>query len=327
MKILILSNVFPPGFIGGYELGALDIGLGLKRLGHEIQVLTSDYFLDDSETIQELTISRTLRCSLLSHDFVPAEIFEWHGLFYDVHNIRMLSSAIRKFLPDLVLLFNIAGLGAVSIVQFLDKIRMPTVLYLMDNVFSGLDKRSELFNRYTKIIGGTQLGASIKVIAMSKTLSNEVSETLGIDLGTLAFVPGWVDLDVIGKTKIVPKVDGCTRFVFCSQVAPHKGTDLIVEATSQLVKNGFCHFFIDMFGPGQVGPFLNKVKARNLDDYIKYQGIVRKANMLSIFSRYDALLFPTWVREPFGFVVSEAAASGCFPIITNGCGASEWFFN
>jgi glycosyltransferase involved in cell wall biosynthesis len=47
--------------------------------------------------------------------------------------------------------------------------------------------------------------------------------------------------------------------------------------------------------------------------------------MVSLFGNYDALRFPTWRREPFGFTVSEAAGSGCFPIMTAGIGASEWF--
>ena len=43
MKVLLLSNVFPPGFIGGYELGALEIANHLTTSGHEVNVLTSDF--------------------------------------------------------------------------------------------------------------------------------------------------------------------------------------------------------------------------------------------------------------------------------------------
>jgi glycosyltransferase involved in cell wall biosynthesis len=49
--------------------------------------------------------------------------------------------------------------------------------------------------------------------------------------------------------------------------------------------------------------------------------------LASRFADYDALLFPTWQREPFGFVVAEAAAAGCLPVMTAGIGAAEWFLS
>ena len=43
MRILVVSNLYPPHIIGGYELGCRDIVEALKRRGHELLVLTSDY--------------------------------------------------------------------------------------------------------------------------------------------------------------------------------------------------------------------------------------------------------------------------------------------
>ena len=42
---------------------------------------------------------------------------------------------------------------------------------------------------------------------------------------------------------------------------------------------------------------------------------------------YDALLLPTWAREPFPYVAAEAASAGCIPIMTYGIGAAEWFLD
>ena len=49
--------------------------------------------------------------------------------------------------------------------------------------------------------------------------------------------------------------------------------------------------------------------------------------MLAALPNYDGLLFPTWEREPFGFVTLEAAANGVTPVITSGIGASEVLVN
>ena len=63
MRILLISNIFPPGFIGGYELGALDVARGLQKCGHEVLVLTSDYFPDDENQMLDVPTERVLQCT------------------------------------------------------------------------------------------------------------------------------------------------------------------------------------------------------------------------------------------------------------------------
>ena len=45
MRILVISNIYPPGFIGGYELGAREIVDYLWQGGDDIQVLTSEFLV------------------------------------------------------------------------------------------------------------------------------------------------------------------------------------------------------------------------------------------------------------------------------------------
>ena len=41
MRVLVISNLFPPDVIGGYELLCQDLADGLHERGHEVRVLTS----------------------------------------------------------------------------------------------------------------------------------------------------------------------------------------------------------------------------------------------------------------------------------------------
>ena len=41
MRILVLSNLYPPDFIGGYELGCRRVVDALLARGHEVRVLTT----------------------------------------------------------------------------------------------------------------------------------------------------------------------------------------------------------------------------------------------------------------------------------------------
>jgi glycosyltransferase involved in cell wall biosynthesis len=41
--VLIVSNLYPPHYLGGYELRCAEVAAGLRRRGHQVEVLTSSY--------------------------------------------------------------------------------------------------------------------------------------------------------------------------------------------------------------------------------------------------------------------------------------------
>jgi glycogen(starch) synthase len=327
MNLLMIGNVFPPGFVGGYELGALDCAQGLLAAGHKISVLTSDYFQDDSGELRELNVERSLECHSLSHDLnsVLPDTAVSEGFYVNYANIRKIGSAIRRFDPDVVLLWNLMGLGTLGIIEFLQAAGIPAVLYLMDNVFAMVDRRSALFDKYVAVFGQPRMGATTKVIAISSNVMNQVTETLGFTPADVSYVPAWVHASHTVAEPAWRAPGAPVRFVVCSRIATHKGVDIVTDAAEELVRRGERAFSIDAYGAGQVAPFLQRVQSKGLAGYIRYLGCKAKADMLALFPQYDALLFPTWAREPFGFTVPEAAGAGCFPIMTAGIGASEWF--
>src|SRR6478735_4153911 len=46
MRILVISNLFPPAFLGGYEIGAGWVCSELRRRGHEIMLWTASHVVD-----------------------------------------------------------------------------------------------------------------------------------------------------------------------------------------------------------------------------------------------------------------------------------------
>jgi glycosyltransferase involved in cell wall biosynthesis len=324
MRVLLISNVFPPGFIGGYELGALDVARGLVAHGHQVQVLTSDYFMaDEEESFPSLPVQRTLLWGSVSHDGERVDRFA--QVYYNFHNVRTLGHAIRRFRPDVAMSFNLHGLGVFSILRYLQSLRIPTIVYLMDNIWSGLDP--SIHAKYERIFGALEFGPGTRVVAMSRNLVREAFGALGVEPPDVTYIPGWSSFDERSRPDLSRRPGSNVRFVFSSQVAPHKGTELILEAAERLVRLGLCRFTIDLYGAGQVGPLLQKVAALGLGGHVAYRGQVPKERMLALFQNYDAMLLPTWEREPFGFVTSEAAVAGCLPIMTSSIGAAEWFLD
>ena len=117
---------------------------------------------------------------------------------------------------------------------------------------------------------------------------------------------------------------GPLRLVFASRIEAHKGIDLVLDAVDIVRGRGITDFFIDVFGAGRVAQFRQQTCARDLETIVRYRGSLPKEEMLQRLRDYDALLLPTWEREPFGGVAADAATAGCIPIITATIGAAEW---
>ncbi|MFL5660139.1 MAG: hypothetical protein ACJ8BW_02175, partial [Ktedonobacteraceae bacterium] len=65
MRILLLSNLYPPYTEGGAEILASDVAAGLERLGHEVLVLTSSHGI--TEARQDEHIWRILQEFPVAH--------------------------------------------------------------------------------------------------------------------------------------------------------------------------------------------------------------------------------------------------------------------
>lgn len=326
MRILLISNIFPPGFIGGYELGAYDVACGLEAAGHEVCVVTSDYLTDDRAELARFPVLRTLECVEPSR--TPASPVDRlrRGTLINVRNIRSIATAIIENGPDRVLCYNISGLGALGILRFLVGLGTRPLLHLMDDIFLLLRGADEERASFDKVFGGPEFLDQVSFIVMSANLLGQLEQSLRWRPAEPAIVPGWSG--EVGVDDAQDAVDeATTRFVFASRVAGHKGIDIAIEAARQLSSLGRSDFILDVFGAGDVPQLLHRITALGLGEQVRYCGLLGKVELTKALFGYHALLFPTWEREAFGFIISEAAAAGCVPIMTSGIGAAEWFFD
>lgn len=130
MKIAVFSNLWPPVFIGGYEVGCGQIVEELKKRGHEILVIAShDYYgcwpptpllhrghsREDRARIQDagLCLMGSLRDLIRSHKllFIRQAIRTWWAR-------RGYRAALRRFRPDVLLVCNPLGVLAPVIDDF-----------------------------------------------------------------------------------------------------------------------------------------------------------------------------------------------------------------
>jgi glycogen synthase len=324
MKILILSNLCPPFSIGGYETGCANVAAGLHELGHIVCLATSRSPLPGSDP------SYVERCFGL-HWFQPVVLADeatrryplFHASVSDYANTTELLRLLRDFVPDIVYVWNLFGIGGIALLDLLNILHVPWVMHLMDNMPHHLLAGAPPHVR--SIFGGStaDLLSRGRVIAMSSKLIEEVQTESGIAFdGGVEIVPGWVDLRCLPERAATPP-DGPMRFVCAGHVTEHKGMDLVLEAAALLRCEGVGDFTIDIFGEGDIPFYIDLAQRLGLRDIVCFQGRRTQLQLLSLYAGYQAFLFPTWEREPFGFAPIEAAACGCVPILTRQCGAAE----
>ncbi|GAB4139094.1 MAG: hypothetical protein Fur0046_14050 [Cyanobacteria bacterium J069] len=325
MKILILSNFFPPEFLGGYELGCAQVVEQLRQQGHNVQVLCSIAY----ETLVPATEPGVMRTFSLANLYYGVQIADAHRRLVQHQarvshfpNVYQLLQTLRWFKPDVVYCFNLLGLGGLGILDALDSVGVPWVWHLMDRVPAQLVENVSDQIRLLFSCGQGNFSKGTH-ISMSQVLLDEI-DSFNVQLGDrIHIVPGWVTPLSPNLPKRTYAPEGITRFVFAGGINSNKGVDLILDAASHLREEGVKQFCIDLYGSGDVQKYVAIAARLGISEQVRFMGSCTREKLLEKYQNYDALLFPSWEREPFGFVPIEAAAEGCAVIMTRQVGAAE----
>lgn len=129
MRILVLTNLYPPHYVGGYELRCAAITEALRQRGHEVRVLTSNHGLQGTQENTDPHVERSLRI----HGYYG---HPWLGLSalkqLELHNNNTLQQALGSFLPDVVHVWCMGGLSK-SLCLTLQRSGFPTVYDVSDH--------------------------------------------------------------------------------------------------------------------------------------------------------------------------------------------------
>lgn len=327
MRLLIITNLYPPDVIGGYEIGCRQMARSLRERDHDVLVLTSKPVAGEPPSeLDGIRVERTLE---LAPMFVqlhgPATAYtadvDLPGRLLEAHNVDRLVDAIQEFRPDICYLWNLVGIGGLGLVALLEYLGQPWTWHLMDRVPLDVCSVGGSVNPHlASLLSHAEHGS---YIACSRRLASEI-EAGGVSLQSrVEFVPNWVD-DTTAWTSSESRTfwtaDGTRpiRLLHAGRLGREKGTDIALEVASALVRHGYAAT-IDLFGTP-----VDAAGRPDQTEVVRSHGPVPHAELVELMAQYDLLLFPTWHREPFGFVALEAAAQGCLPLITAGCGSAEW---
>lgn len=328
MKVLVISNLYPPDTSGGYELGCRQAVDALRNRGHDVLVLTTaprtpaaspphvlralrltdvwDYYSD----------SRSTQVALRLRESEAAQI--------NAFNVHALIAALDRFRPDVVYAWMLVGIGGLGLLGCLHHLRVPWVWHLMDEVPTKLctlfyKVQPALARDFARQFRGTYLACSRQLV--------DQLERGGVKLGgRVEVLPNWVT-----GPKPPPRAafyhGGPLRIVTAAAVLDRnydKGVDLTIRAAAILRERGHEGFSVDVFGKASDGYYADLIRSQRLDGHVRLRGSLDQASLLAAFDGYDLFAFPGRPDEPFGFAPLEALARGCVPVIHRGSGVGEW---
>jgi hypothetical protein len=149
MKILVLSNLYPPNAVGGYERLCAMVADRLAQRGHRISVLTSDY-----GTVQpppDQNVERTLKLLTGNTIYEPFTGTDAQREAIARHNLHQLEKKLAQEKPGVVLVGNLYFLHR-SILGALPRARS---VYLLTDVWRlGFEDNEWLGREMREILSG-----------------------------------------------------------------------------------------------------------------------------------------------------------------------------
>lgn len=338
MRILAVTNLYPPHSFGGYE----DLCAGAVRdwrdAGHDVRVLASDWRRPDvpadAPSPAGEPVARVL--PLYWDDHREFDVPWPRALGEERRARRAAARALDRLRPDVVSVWNAAGLSF-SLFDEVVARDLPVVLVLGDRwlefgpaadawrahfLGDGGSIAARLLAAALRMPTATgRLGAPAVATFASAHLREHAERTTTWDLADRVVVPHGLDLSRVGASA-PPGRAWRGRLLFVGRLVPEKGVEVAIRAVAA-VRGAR----LDVVGTGPTG------YRRRLEDVVAELDVADRVTLVGEeggdrlrrrWADADALLFPSQWPEPFGIVPLEAMAAG-LPVVATGTGGSGEF--
>lgn len=321
MKILCISNYYPPHFEGGYEISVKETMDYMVERGHQVYVLCGHRGLSQAEPMPSKMIPGDVVRALTYIDYQHASFQNKHTV--EIHNFRSTIAAINMTNPDIVYIANMKAISIAPVIA-VQKRRIPRVFDLGDiwlRTYTAKDKKSRAF-RFIKWLLPFTIGGRIylnPVIVLSDWMKEEVTENYGSRI--VYKVPRGISLPEIPLRPTQKPL----KYIFAGRIEPLKGLDICIRAIADILKvDPSFPFTLDIYGE-EDKDYAEKCKAL-IQEYgltSRFHFMGKSTKLRSLLPEYDVMLMPTMAAEAFGRVVIEAMAAKVIVIATNAFGPKE----
>ena len=335
MKIFIISNLFPPHYLGGYELLCKNVCDELAARGHELFVLTSDHKSSEESKAEQgiYPVERLLK--LYAPFGQPAGMNYLARYRTTKTNYSSAMSSLSKFSPDVVFVWSQLRLTLGAAYAAKDLGLEPIFTFNDDHICSYRARTTnwsaKQMAKYFAVnllapkltVGGLNLNRSTSI---SKSIKEDIEEQ-GVAIAKTRIIYQGIPLSDFPLKKepgLLSKET--TKLLYAGQLHEYKGVHTVIEAVAKLVKVGR-KVELTIAGSGNQGyeqRLESLVRELQLSETVNFIGRVKREQMHSLYTDHHIFVFPSIWREPFGLTHLEAMACGTTVVSTTNGGPGEF---
>lgn len=323
-RILLVSNLFPPDVLGGYELVMAEVVERLRARGHTVHVLTSgEPHPNDPDWIHRaLELIRPFGEPAAGLDRIRHA--RARGRQEEV--IRRILRAVR---PDVVLSGSMRRLG-LHVQRVLAQEGIPVVHALNDEWLlahrpapgvTALRRLVGALIETTPLGARTWRGVPFDDVVYPSAALRENLRRGGAPLPEGRVCHHGVDRRLFPERpdRLVPRQP---RLLFVGRLAKEKGADVALDALALLRRSGI-DASLTIVGQGAERDALGaQVASQHLEDHVHFAGFAARETLGRVYQDHDVFLFPCRWEEPAGLTYLEAMSSG-IPVIAEPRGGAR----
>lgn len=347
MRILFLTNFYPPYELGGMGQSCQQVVEGLRAAGHETAVLTSMHGVSNIPT-KESDIHRWL---FLEMDFEP-----WKQAFRfflerkkrEALNRQRFNELIQAWRPDLIFIWGMWNLPR-SIAAAAEEQFPGRVVYRFADYWPTLPSQYLMYwqkpgRTWFSRVPKTILGLLARVILLSdqqpelkfehaicvSAATRDALVAAGIPVSGARVIHTGMDSSrwlPTTERRAWPLDNGSMNLLYAGRMTPYKGVETAIEAVKLLVSDqGRRSVRLNLAGggaPGYMAELHRKVARAGIEQNVRFLGVVPQDSMPALMHQHDVLLVPSTWEEPLARAVLEGMAAGLVVIGTPLGGTKE----
>ena len=335
MRVLIVTNMYPPHHYGGYELSCRDVVSRWRDRGHEVTVLTSRMRVpgvSDPPAERRSGVRRDLHIYWRDHRILDPPMPQ--TIAWEHANQRALRSALKDARPDVVSIWHMGSMSFGLLTTLIEDGR-PLVYVVCDDWliygpkvdpwirrFDGRVRRARWASAMTQLpthLG--DVGESGTFCFVSETIRRRAEAASRWTYPNTCVVPSGIDLRDFPITDEPPR-PWEWRLLYVGRIDERKGIDVAVRCLPQLPQQAT----LRIVGRGD-DDYLRGLHRLAADlgvaDRVSF-AVADRSSLAETYAAADVVLFPVRWDEPFGLVPLEAMACGT-PVVATGLGGSSEF--
>jgi glycosyltransferase involved in cell wall biosynthesis len=336
-RILVVTNLYPPHHLGGYELSCRDVVERWKARGHSVTILTTKTRIEgvaDPPNERASGIRRDLTWYWEDHRLLKPSFGQ--RLAIERANHAALEQAIADANPEVVSAWAMGVMSLGLLTRVVER-ALPLVLVVCDGwlwygpkldrwsrTFLGRPRLSRFVRRRTGVPTGiADLGHHAVFCFVSDAIRRWSAERSAWTPEISTVVYSGIDRSDFPPVDPTPADRPWRWRLLCiGRLDDRKGVHIAIEALSRLPGEAT----LDIIGRGD-SAYEARLRALadrpGLRERVRFS-VVERGDLRRIYSEADAVLFPTLWEEPFGLVPVEAMACGT-PVVATGTGGSTEF--